>query len=279
MKLLCSTGALIGRPNGRDYRLLRELVSRLNCDGLEFMFYSDWYDRIEEIGCFVNELGVDIPVLHCQKTVGELITSGEENEAVRNFEQNVQLATMLGASKMVMHLWNGVISDSHFDRNLSLYPTLRDVAADSGIDLMIENVLCNVSTPLTRWEELRSAYPDIHFVFDTKMAQFHDEYRALFYPELAWMYTEGHIKHYHVNDYGGGYMTWNNLRVLPVGAGKIDFKPFFDLIARIGYDDTMTVEATAVRSDGSVDTDMLNQCFDDIRRMLDEANRNIRKEG
>lgn len=39
-QLLCSTGALIGRPNGRDYRLLGGLSKKLECDGFEFMMYS-----------------------------------------------------------------------------------------------------------------------------------------------------------------------------------------------------------------------------------------------
>lgn len=37
--ILCSTGALIGKPNGRDYRLLESLSEKLNCDGFEFMMY------------------------------------------------------------------------------------------------------------------------------------------------------------------------------------------------------------------------------------------------
>lgn len=277
MRLLCSTGALIGRPNGRNYRLLEELVPKLNCDGLEFMLYSDWYDEIEVLTDYLKGLNVPIPVIHCQKTVGEFISNGEDDEAYKRFEINAALASDIGAEKMVMHLWNGMVSDSKFERNLAAYPKLKKIADSYGVDLLIENVLCNVSTPFKRWEQLRSAYPDIHFIFDTKMAKFHDEYKKLIYPEYEWLFSENHIKHYHVNDYGGGYMTWEDLRVLPVGAGNIDFKPFFDRIAKIGYDDTMTVEATAVRKDGTVDTDMLNKCFEDIRRLTDEAYRNIRK--
>ena len=42
-KILCSTGCLIGRPNGRNYHLIREFAKELHYDGLEFMMYSDWY--------------------------------------------------------------------------------------------------------------------------------------------------------------------------------------------------------------------------------------------
>ena len=48
-KILCSTGALVGRPNGRNYRLLRSVIKELQCDGLEFMMYDSWYDEAEQI--------------------------------------------------------------------------------------------------------------------------------------------------------------------------------------------------------------------------------------
>ena len=36
-RILCSTGALIGRPNGRDFTLLGPCTQKLTCDGFEFM--------------------------------------------------------------------------------------------------------------------------------------------------------------------------------------------------------------------------------------------------
>ena len=44
-KILCSTGALIGKPNNRDYKLLEPLSQNLSCDGFEFMMYNSWYDK------------------------------------------------------------------------------------------------------------------------------------------------------------------------------------------------------------------------------------------
>lgn len=268
MKILVSTGALIGRPNGRNINLLEEYLPQLDYDGIEFMFYSDWYENYREKADFLNSLNIDIPVLHCQKTIGELVTQQKTDEALYKFEINAETAARIGASKMVMHLWNGEISDSNFDATLRTYPKLREIAISYSVDLLIENVLCNVLTPLRRWEDIHREYPDAHFIFDTKMAKFHDEYKTLFEPRCEWLFKENLIKHYHVNDYGGGYMTWDRLKVLPVGAGNIDFEPFFEKIAEIGYDDTMTVEATAFNSEGKVDFDMLNRCYSDIRSML-----------
>ena len=51
-RILCSTGALIGRPNGRDYRLLKQCARELECDGFEFLMYNTWHGEIEEIKSF-----------------------------------------------------------------------------------------------------------------------------------------------------------------------------------------------------------------------------------
>lgn len=70
-RILCSTGALIGRPNGRDFYLLKDLAIQLACDGFEFMMYSSWYEKIHEIIDFFNMSGFCIPVMHCDKHIGE----------------------------------------------------------------------------------------------------------------------------------------------------------------------------------------------------------------
>lgn len=270
-KILCSTGTMIGRPNGRDYRLIEKYASQLHCDGFEFMMYSTWYEEIEELTEYLKGLGLYIPVVHAQKGIGEKISiGGEENfaEAYRLFELNCKLAGEIGAVKLVMHLWDGRPSDQQFANNVQAYPVLRDISEKYGLDLLVENVVCNKQDPLTHLCELKEKYPDIHYVFDTKMAAFHSQLEKLYEPEYAWLWKEGHIKHYHVNDYGGGHMDWANLRTLPMGKGNIDFDRFFSYIDKIGYDGTFTVEATAFDETGVVDVDMLNDQFRQIRNYL-----------
>lgn len=270
-KILCSTGTMIGRPNGRDYRLIGKYAKELHCDGFEFMMYSTWYDVVEELTEYLKSLGLYIPVVHVQKSIGEKISiGGQENfqEAYRLFEINCKLAKEIGASKLVMHLWDGRPSDQQFANNVQAYPVLRGIAEKYGLDLLVENVVCNQQDPLTHMCELREKYPDIHFVFDTKMAAFHSQLDKLYESEYAWLWKDDHIRHYHVNDYGGGHMDWANLRTLPIGKGHIDFGKFFEYIQRIGYDGTFTVEATAFDETGVVDVDMLNDQFSQIRNYL-----------
>ena len=266
-KVLCSTGALIGRPNGRDITLLTKYSLLLDCDGFEFMMYDTWYDRADEITQYLIGTGLCFPVMHCEKHIGGAISLGGDDmqRAFGLFETNCRIARGIGAQKLVLHLWDGITSDSNFPCNLSAYKQLREISDSYGIDLLIENVVCNMGDPMTHWCEIARSYPDAHFVFDTKMAAFHEQDSLIFDKEFEWLWKEGHIKHLHINDYGGGYMQWDKLKTLPLGQGHIDFDKFFAHIKMLGYDDTFTVEATAFDQSGNVDTDMLCRCFDTVR--------------
>ncbi len=166
---------------------------------------------------------------------------------------------------MVMHLWDGLTSDAHIERNIEAYKELRETAVASGVKLLIENVVCNQKTPMEHWCELREAYPDIEFVFDTKMADFHGQLELIYEKEYEWLWKEGHIKHYHVNDYGGGIKDWTNMKVLPIGKGHIDFVRFFNFVKKTAYEGSFTLESTAFDHKGNVDFKMLNDQINYIR--------------
>lgn len=270
-EILCSTGALLGKANNRDYRLLDALSKQLLCDGFEFMMYESWYQEADQLVGSLQAMGLSIPVMHCEKHIGENISKGgKENfeEAYRRFEINCFMAEELNVSKMVLHLWDGLTSDANFQNNMDAYSKLADIAGKHELDLLVENVVCNQEDPMKHWCDLKGKYPHIHFVFDTKMAAFHNQLDLLYRPEYEWLWREDHIRHYHVNDYAGGYKEWAKLRTLPVGAGHIDFESFFRFIHKIGYNGTFTVESTAFNSEGVINVEMLNRQFEYIRKSV-----------
>lgn len=265
-RILCSTGALL--EYGGDYQLLEPLSRQLDCDGYEFMMDSPYYDEVETLKKFLQKSDLYIPIVHCEKSIGENIGKGGEAEladAYEKFEINCDLARSVGAGKMVIHLWDGRTSDANFKRNLTGYGYLRETACRYGIDLLVENVVCSTENPTKHLCELMENYPEVHFVFDTKMAAFHGELELLYGAEYQWLWREGHICHYHVNDYSGGYMDWDHLQSLPIGKGNIDFVRFFEFVGKTGYNGFFTVEATACRDGGAVDVEMLNGQFRCIR--------------
>ena len=129
-------------------------------------------------------------------------------------------------------------------------------------------MVCNHGSPFGHLCELASVYPEAGFIFDTKMAAFHEELELLYAPENRWLMKNGHIQHFHVNDYAGGYKDWKNLRTLPIGKGHVDFEQFFGFVREMGYDGSFTVESTAFDAEGKVDFEMLNRQFAFIREKM-----------
>ncbi len=270
-KILYSTGALLGRPNGRNYRLLEEVAPKLNCDGFEFMMYSSWYEETNNLLNYLQSHNFVIPVTHCEKTIGRnLSIGGEENfqNAINLFELNCKIAKELNSKKMVLHLWDGLPSDQHFENNLNAFPSLEEISNKYGIQLLVENVVCNCHHPMEHFSELRQSYPTVKFIFDTKMAAFHNQLDLLYSEEYSWLWKEGRILHYHINDYAGGYMDWENLKTLPIGKGKVDFNKFFEYFNSQNPTDTVTIESTAFNQEGIIDIQMLNTQFDYLRKVI-----------
>ena len=263
-RILCSTGAIITKTNGRDYDLLREIVPRTQCDGLEFMMYQRWHDRTEGLKRALSAF--EVPVFHMTKGIGQFVSEDNLPDAAAMFHQDCDLAAASGAKLLVLHLWSGMASDRHIERNIAAYPVLREIAEKHGLLLTVENVLCNTRDPMTHMKALAEAYPDITFTFDTKMAAFHTQLEALYQMENAWLIP--HIAHIHVNDYAGGHMDWGNMSARPLGAGHIDFDRFFAFVRGMGYRGDFTYEATALNPDATVRYDELNASLARIRAGL-----------
>ena len=96
-EIICSTGALLGRANNRDYRLLEPLSKQLMCDGFEFMMYGLWYEETDVLIKTLQSMKLHIPVMHCEKRIGEAISKGEFDEAYRKFDINCNIAKEIGA--------------------------------------------------------------------------------------------------------------------------------------------------------------------------------------
>ena len=268
--ILCSTGAVVGRLNGRDHRLIMRYAPLLRCDGMEFMMYNSWYENHLAVARELAASGVAFPVMHVEKSVGDRISRdqpGDVESAEREFTKNCEAANVIGARRLVLHLWGGVDSDRHIGRNIAEYARLAETARKHSLELTVENVVCSGAAPMTHLSALRALYPDAAFTIDTKMAAFHDQLALFARPEWAWMWMERRIRHLHVNDYGGGYMDWASLKTLFIGDGHIDFVPFFETAGQFAYEDFLTCECTAMRPDGSVDIDRLNQSLDAVRAL------------
>lgn len=265
-KVYASTGAFIGRPNGRDYRLIKEIAPHVSCDGFELMFYEEWYGSEDKIAGFLCDTGLKFPTLHIEKKIGELLAEERFSEAFERFEINCKTAKRIGASIMILHLWNGPISDTNIGANYSAFPQLEDMANSCGLTLTVENVIARSGSPLELWHGLRKTCPGVFFTYDTKMAEFDgDNIRAfdgqnrVFWPN---------VRHMHINDRKGGYREWASIRSLNIGEGTVDFDFVFSKLKEVGYSGDFTVEANAFNAEGSLEIDKLQKSVDEVRRLV-----------
>lgn len=266
-RIYVSTGAFIGRLNGRDFHRIPELAKNILCDGIELMFYPDWYGREKELTGFLKEYSdLSFPRFHVEKSIGELLAQEEFSEAYEKFNVNCDCAREVGAKLLIMHLWNGPISDSNISANFSAYPRLDEIARSYGLVLTAENVVSHYNAPLRLWHNLRAIYPSAKFTYDTKMAEFDRENDVAFEQNNIGLWSQ--VKHIHINDRAGERRDWSSLRALNIGEGTVDFDAFFKGLRSVGYDGDFTVEANAFRPDGTLDFEKLSKCLESLRELI-----------
>ena len=273
-KILVSTGTFIGKPNGRNHRLLLDIVPNVQADGFEFMIYDDWYAKLDQIVQDLESLHMKVPVLHVEKSIGHLISLGDRESmetAIEKFRKNIWVAGMLGSEKLVIHLWNGPSLDRNIRRNLAAYPALFGMAKAAGLLLTVENVVTygeSPDHPLDYMRELTSIEPEAAFTYDLKMAAFHAQNEKVWQAPWSFLWEEGRVAHLHVSDYAGGFMDFKNLRTRHIGEGNIDFEAFFRKYNRTARCDTVTLECLSFLEDGSVTVEAMNRDVEKMRALL-----------
>ena len=270
--ILVSTGALVGRVNGYDLAgglaVIRSCCERGLCRGLELMMLKAFYGRMDETVRSVRDCGVPVPVLHCEKDVGTMLSdagalsaggkkddaAAMKRDALDLFRLNCAFAEALSVPRMVLHLWGGYASDGNVEYNISLLPELEACAAGCGIRVLIENVPSSLHDPLSNWKRLLPVLGDGGLIFDTRFGQLHDQIReTLTDPDVV-----PRIEHVHVSDFGGSTRDFSALRpILHPGEGKVDFPASALLLDGMGYGGTVTLESPVMSENGR-DTDKLD---------------------
>ena len=264
--LLCSTGTMVSKYNGYDYRrAIRHISSFVSdglCDGAELMMLPFYYDKTDAVIGAFEECGVSVPVTHCDKEVGTLLSdagAAAENdaalaarirgEAEETFRLNCETAARAGSDAMVLHLWGGLNSDSHVEYNADVLGGLIDTAGEHGIKLLIENVPCTTHDPLTNWRSLGRFLSRCGLVFDTRFAGFHRQIgETLTDPAVV-----RRICHVHIGDFRGEPGDFSSLRpIYQPGEGNVDFPLVAKLLDKAGFCGSVTLESPAMSGSGVV---------------------------
>ena len=257
-----STGAFITRKNGRNFRLVETVAPKICADGFEFLMFESWNDIIGEVRSVLKNAPVSFPVVHLDKSIGDALSekgAGGEDDAVRILSRDIETALIIGAKKLVLHLWNGPFADRKFDEILPIASRLYDLAESAKIEMTVENVISAEFLALERLKALSDADSRLTFTYDTKMAHLKNENALLDDDKWRFLFEDQKISHLHVNDSSVSRHSGGRLTVMHMGEGEVNFESFFGVVKKYAFSGTATVESTSVRDDGSVEIEKLNQ--------------------
>ena len=263
-EIYLSTGAFIGRKNGRNHRLLLDYQEKIECDGFEFMFFSSWYEIIDVIKRDYKSNNVNIPIVHTDKSIGNLFSSNVKSDIAKSYDLmkiNCEHAADLNAKSLVLHIWGMPYSDTHEEEVYKRVAKMQEIAAQYNLKILVENIFVTQKTPLYHVMNLKELYPNIGFTIDTRCAQFYKQLPQTCKSDI-WDENVGHI---HINDYKGGYMDWNSMHpILQPGLGDVDFTSFFEFLRSIKYNKSITLEAPSIK-ESVVDYKTLNNSLNFIK--------------
>ncbi|MBE6598387.1 MAG: sugar phosphate isomerase/epimerase [Ruminococcaceae bacterium] len=282
--ILTSTGTMVSRTNGYDYkRALREAASICTdglSSGIELMMLTFYYDKYENVVSEIKANGLAAPVIHCEKEIGTMLSDAGHSAADGNtvdeaalrtnalelFRLNCKIGSMAGSCRMVLHLWGGVNSDGYLDYNISILRQLHDIAAEYGIRLLIENIPSVVNDPHSNWAKIldSDALADAGFIFDTRFGKLHEQSKAI----LTDSRITPHIEHVHISDFGGTYRDFKALRpILHPGEGNVDFSEIARLLDSLNYRNTITLESP-VALENDMDIPKLRRTLDYLNKIF-----------
>lgn len=270
--LLCSTGAFTRDPDHTGYQAIMQVAPLLDIDGLEVLFYSDWYGASSAIGAALAASGLRFPVLHTEKSIGPLLGSEQRADQIlglARFTQNCQFAHAIGSHTVVLHLWGLPESDDYIERNLSNLADCLATADKYRVTLAVETIPCRRADPLTHVRRAIEHDPRCHVALDTEFLAIHNQLETAL--QADWLWHTSTVRHIHIKDFDGTmFNAHGNRRYLHPGEGNISFSDVFATLHKRAFAGSISLEASALAPDGSLDTVRIQQALAQLRAYAQE---------
>jgi sugar phosphate isomerase/epimerase len=248
LRPLLPTGSVTRHPDFTDHRRILDHVPPAD---LELSIYQGWDERVIE-----DLHGLPIVTAHADKSIGATL-SGDE-PAFDRFALNCRIGAALGATLVVLHLWELPDGDRYLERNLDRLPALLDLAEEHGLTLAVETIPCTVGTPVENVVRACERDERCRVTLDTEFLGVHGQLDAAL--ELAEL-----VAHVHVKDYDPEVWGTKPRRYLLPGEGVLDIDGFLE---RLPYDGTVTLELSAVQDDGGIDAQRLEEASAWLRKLV-----------
>jgi sugar phosphate isomerase/epimerase len=249
---LASTGLVTRSPGYADHRRILEQEWDV---GLELVIYRDWDEQV------VDDLaGLPVVTAHAEKSIGATLSG--DDPAFDRFADSCRIAAALGARLLVLHLWELPDGDRFLERNLERLPVLLDGAEEHGLTLAVETLPCSVGTPLDNVRRACERDERCRVTIDSEFLALHGQLDRA--SELGDRIAHVHAKDFDAQVWAAQPKPWN--RYLMPGEGTIDVDGF---LAGLPFDGTVTLEASAVREDGTVDERRVEKALAWLHRLAE----------
>jgi sugar phosphate isomerase/epimerase len=258
--VLLTTGAMTRDPVQTDHREIVRHGPGLGVAGFELVVYAGWYGHLDDVISDLRESGLEFPVVHADKTIGQRLSSAdpdEVDEALKRLEVNCRAAAALKAKTLVFHLWERPTGDRALERNLEHLPACLDTAAAYGIVLGVETIPGDVGTPLANIRLALERDSRCRIVLDSEFLGFHGQLAESI--DADWLWEPRVVQHVHIKDFDGRLWHEGRRRYLLPGEGTLDLQGFLAGLARRGYAGGFTLEGTSIDGEGKLDPARLTQ--------------------
>ena len=267
IQILCSTGAFSRYPDQTGYQAVLKYGPQLEADGFEVMFYPSWYSNIDHITTELRRSGLRFPAMHGEKNIGTAL--GQTDPAARQhgvelLKENCQLASKLGTTLLVLHLWNWPELDDELDNNLSVLKQCTTIATHYNIELAIETIPGRHFDPLTNVQRALQKDPHARVALDTEFLANYQQLETVF--QQSWLWEDSLVHHVHIKDSVGQPFVNGQRRYLQPGEGHVDFVTFFKQLKQKDFRGNLSLEAPAITVDGEIDIAQLNRSLNFMRQ-------------
>jgi len=272
MQILCSTGTFSRSSDPASYQAILTYGPQLAVDGLEVIFYPQWYPDQERIVGMLRTCGLKFPVLHLDKRIGGAFGNSnpaEQEQGVSWFEQNCAFAQQIGACIAVLHLWGMPHVDTHLEHNLRPLTRCLDIAEQYRLELAIETIPCTSSDPLSNVKRACEHDARSRIALDSEFLAIHNQLDDVF--EATWLWQAGLVGHVHLKDYDGNPFLEGGRRYLHLGEGQIDFGRFVRQLRAGGFDGGLSLESRAIDNEGRVDVARIQASLQLVRHLAGES--------
>ena len=244
---LASTGLVNRFPDAAPHEAIVEWFPQLEVDGLELGIGRVWdMARVEDD---LGSAGLRFATAHSDKRIGAELLD-DPQAALAQLRSNCRLAAALGATIVVLHLWELPVGDRRFEENLAILPACLDVAEAAGVTLAVETIPCSLGSPLENVRRAIERDERCRVTLDTEFLARHGQLGTALADDSLWE----RVVHLHVKDYAGRLRDPDGTRrYLIPGEGNIDFEQVFATLHQRGYRGALTLEVSAVTHDGMVD--------------------------